>query len=202
MDAILNSQNLFLADSIGMIGSLLLIVAFTLCVLSEAFRSGARFLLLNMLGSILLLPSGLLHHSIAAVAICSFWIVASIAALLNRNRLSQYLLYPLSLLFTAYTIYQIYQMLASPQTHLTLKISALMAVELFVISYSLFIGRIISTRMYLTATLVGNAMFIPCLFIEDNISSLALQTFCLLLSVYGLIQESRAMKLSKIKLHG
>lgn len=178
-----------IADIIGILGSLLLIVAFTRCVLSEKFRDGAQFLWLNMSGSILLLPSAYVHQSSAAFAICAFWIIASIAAVANKNRLSALVLYPMSLAFTLFATLSIANLWLAEQEHFVAKIVSLVAVEAFVVSYALFIGKKIPVKVYFGATFAGNALFIPCLYIENNIASLVLQSFCLLLSLYGLIQK-------------
>jgi hypothetical protein len=178
-----------IADIIGVLGSLLLIMAFTRCVLSEKFRDGGQFLWLNMVGSILLLPSAHVHQSSAAFSICAFWIIASIAALVNKNRLSAIVLYPMSVTFTIFATLSIANLWLSEQEHFVAKIVSLVAVETFVVSYALFIGRMIPGKWYFAATFVGNALFIPCLYIENNVASLVLQSFCLLLSLYGLIQK-------------
>lgn len=178
-----------IADIIGVLGSLLLIVAFTRCVLSEKFRDGAQFLWLNMSGSILLLPSAYVHQSSAAFAICAFWIIASIAALANKNRLSALMLYPMSIVLSVFAGLSIANLWSAEQEHFFAKIASLVAVEAFVVSYALFIGKMIPGKVYFGATFAGNALFIPCLYIENNIASLVLQSFCLLLSLYGLIQK-------------
>ena len=56
------------------------------------------------------------------------------------------------------------------------------SVEIFVLSYSAFIAQLINRKSYLVWTFLGNAIFIPSLYIDHNIASLVLQLYCLIMS--------------------
>lgn len=177
-----------LENALGLFGSLLLITAYTKCVLREAFSKSMAFLLLNIAGSVFLLPSAFVHESKAATAICTFWIVASCAAMINKNVLSTKILHPLAILFTAFIAYSLFKIGRPDSIPILFKIVSLISVEIFVISYALFIGNKASAKVYFLSTLIGNALFIPCLYLENNIASITLQSFCLIMSVVGLIK--------------
>ncbi|MBI6727058.1 hypothetical protein YA0089_25945 [Pseudomonas viridiflava] len=175
-------------DLLGLCGSLLLTGAFTRAAFNEAFREKAAFLILNAIGSALLIIPAVSHASYPALSICTFWIISSIASLMSPKKcLSHRWLIGTNVCFAA----ALTTMVISGDFGF-LSLLGFASVEIFVLSYSAFIAQLINRKSYLVWTFLGNAIFIPSLYIDHNIPSLALQLYCLIMSVIGLCSKEKA----------
>lgn len=174
-------------DLIGLCGSILLTGAFTKAAFNEAFREKAIFLILNAIGSALLVIPAIFHESYAALSICTFWIISSIICLTSERKcLSPPWLVALNICFavalTTIVIHGKYGLIS---------LLGFVSVEVFVLSYSAFIAQLINRKSYLIWTFLGNAIFIPSLYFDHNIPSLVLQLYCLIMSVIGLLSKDK-----------
>ena len=73
----------FLADIIGMIGTICVCGAYILLQLNKMDAKGLTFNVVNLLGAILLLISLLINFNLASFVIELFWIAASLIGLYN-----------------------------------------------------------------------------------------------------------------------
>jgi hypothetical protein len=73
----------FIADIIGMIGTICVCGAYILLQLNKMDAKGLTFNLVNLFGAILLLISLLVNFNLASFVIELFWIAASLIGLYN-----------------------------------------------------------------------------------------------------------------------
>lgn len=178
-------------DAIGIFGSIVLIIAFSKCTIESSFGQSSMFLILNIIGSCLLFPSAIFHESVAAQGICAFWIIASLIALFNSNKLPKNVLILMTTAFTTFVIYSLYNISDVFSYTWLAKSASLFSVEIFVLSYALYISKQVNDFSYFLSTIIGNAIFIPCLFLENNIASLTLQSFCFIMGIVGIARVKR-----------
>ncbi|TRX56939.1 CBU_0592 family membrane protein [Thalassomonas sp. M1454] len=71
------------ADIIGMMGTVLVVLAFFLIQMNKIDPKSLNYNLLNLIGAILLLISLCINFNLASFVIEIFWIIASIVGLFN-----------------------------------------------------------------------------------------------------------------------
>tara|TARA_B110000503_G_scaffold83460_1_gene127359 strand:+ start:74252 stop:74521 length:270 start_codon:yes stop_codon:yes gene_type:complete len=74
-------MNPWIIDTIGMLGTLLVVGAYYLLQLERADPRGLTYNLMNLLGAVLLLISLYFHFNLASFVIEIFWIAASLIGL-------------------------------------------------------------------------------------------------------------------------
>lgn len=71
------------ADIIGMMGTILVVLAFFLIQMDKIDPKSLHYNMLNLIGAILLLISLCINFNLASFVIEIFWIIASIVGLIN-----------------------------------------------------------------------------------------------------------------------
>jgi hypothetical protein len=76
----------FIADIIGMIGTILIVVVYLLMQLNKMDARSFIFNLINLFGAVLLFISLCVNFNLASMVIEVFWIIASLIGLYNAYK--------------------------------------------------------------------------------------------------------------------
>lgn len=76
----------WIIDTIGMLGTLLVVLAYSLLQLERTDPRGLTYNTLNLVGAVLLLISLYFHFNLASFVIEIFWIAASLIGLWKYHR--------------------------------------------------------------------------------------------------------------------
>lgn len=184
-------SSLSIFDYIGFAGTGVLILAFTLVALIEGFAAGRNFLLLNILGSALLLFSDAYRESYASFGFGVFWIVVSVKALANQNVLDSKSLKFFSIAFTVYVTALLYHTIflsGHEGSDLVIKVVSVLVVEAMMLSYNFLISKRIGLAAYLVMTLATKILFLPCLLLDSNSAAIVLHAYGVLVAAGGLVR--------------
>ena len=75
-----------LIDAIGWIGSLLVVIAYSLNISKKLAPDTLSYYLLNIIGSACLIANTVYHHAIPSAVVNIIWVLIAIAALVRQKQ--------------------------------------------------------------------------------------------------------------------
>jgi hypothetical protein len=77
---------MLLIDAIGWIGSLLVVIAYSLNISKKLASDTLSYYLLNIIGSACLIANTVYHHAIPSAVVNIIWVLIAIAALVRQKQ--------------------------------------------------------------------------------------------------------------------
>jgi purine-cytosine permease-like protein len=77
---------MLLIDAIGWIGSLLVVIAYSLNISKKLASDNLSYYLLNIIGSACLIANTVYHHAIPSAVVNIIWVLIAIAALVRQKQ--------------------------------------------------------------------------------------------------------------------
>lgn len=174
----------------GFAGSLLISIAFAMQVRPGQSKWQRAFLYANLAGSLLLIPPAVVHATTLALLLNAFWMVVTIAALIESHMGQQHRLAVPAIKITAAAtvvaaLWTLHHTAYSPLNAMSTAALLLFMAGYFEITRG---NRQGDKAFYFGTALAGNALYIPMLYSAGNFPNLSLQVCCLIISIYGLAQ--------------